>query len=194
VPAPAFVPAPRGPRLGWAGWVGFLPVLLPGFQYGFANVIVFVFLPPFARVLGLPRIGPFFIAYTGAAILVRFLGGGLADRVGRRRVIVPALGVMTAGVLLCSGLHATWLLILIGILNGTAQGFVMPAANALAFERAPCGRRGQALALYNGANLVGSMLGASGFGWLVQALGYRPAFVLASGVLALGSWVFWRQR
>jgi len=194
VPAPPFAPAARGPRLGWAGWVGFLPVLLPGFQYGFANVIVFVFLPPFARALGLPRIGPFFIAYTGAAILVRFLGGGLADRVGRRRVIVPALGIMTAGVLLCSGLHATWLLILIGILNGTAQGFVMPAANALAFERAPGGRRGQALALYNGANLVGSMLGASGFGWLVQALGYRPAFVLASGVLALGSWAFWRQR
>jgi MFS family permease len=194
VPAPPFTPAPRGPRLGWIGWVGFLPVLLPGFQYGLANVIVFVFLPPFARALGLPRIGPFFIAYTGAAILVRFLGGGLADRIGRTRVIVPALGAMTAGVLLCSGLHATWLLIVIGVLNGTAQGFVMPAANALAFERAPGGRRGQALALYNGANLVGSMLGASGFGWLVQALGYRPAFVLASGVLALGSWAFWRQR
>jgi MFS family permease len=194
VPVPPFAPARRGPRLGWVGWVGFLPVLLPGFQYGLANVIVFVFLPPFARALGLPRVGPFYIAYTGAAILVRFLGGGLADRVGRRRVIVPALGFMTAGVLLCSGLHATWLLILIGILNGTAQGFVMPAANALAFERAPGGQRGQALALYNGANLVGSMLGASGFGWLVQALGYRPAFVLASGVLALGSWAFWRQR
>ena len=194
VPAPPFTPAPRGPRLGWAGWVGFLPVLLPGFQYGLANVVVFVFLPPFARALGLPQVGPFFIAYTGAAILVRFLGGGLADRVGRTRVIVPALGAMTAGVLLCSGLRATWLLIVIGVLNGTAQGFVMPAANALAFERAPGGRRGQALALYNGANLVGSMLGASGFGWLVQALGYRPAFVLASGVLALGSWAFWRKR
>ncbi len=194
VPAPAAAPAPRGPRLGWEGWIPFLPVLLPGFQYGLANVIVFVFLPPFARALELPRVGPFYIAYTGAAILVRFLGGGLADRIGRERVIVPALGVMTAGIFLCSGLHATWLLVLIGVLNGTAQGFVMPAANALAFERAPSGRRGQALALYNGANLVGATLGASGFGWLVQALGYRPAFVLASGVLALGSWVFWRQR
>ena len=194
VPVPPNVPAPPGPRLGWEGWVPFLPVLLPGFQYGLANVIVFVFLPPFARALGLPRVGPFYIAYTGAAILVRFVGGGLADRIGRRRVIVPALGAMTAGILLCSGLHGTWLLVTIGLLNGTAQGFVMPAANALAFERAPSGRRGHALALYNGANLVGAALGASGFGWLVQALGYRPAFMLASGVLALGSWVFWRQR
>ena len=194
VPAPPMIPAAPGPRLGWEGWVPFLPVLLPGFQYGLANVIVFVFLPPFARALELPRVGPFYIAYTGAAILVRFLGGGLADRIGRERVIIPALGAMTAGILLCSGLHATWLLVMIGLLNGTAQGFVMPAANALAFERAPSGRRGQAVALYNGANLVGATLGASGFGWLVQAFGYRPAFVLASGVLALGSWMFWRQR
>jgi len=83
---------------------------------------------------------------------------------------------------------------LIGVLNGAAQGFVMPAANALAFERVPSGRRGQAVAFYNGANLVGAVLGASGFGWLVQAVGYRPAFLVASGVLALGSWAFWRQR
>ena len=109
-------------------------------------------------------------------------------------MIVPALGAMTAGILLCSGLHGTWLLVTIGLLNGTAQGFVMPAANALAFERAPSGRRGQAVALYNGSNLVGAALGASGFGWLVQAFGYRPAFALASGVLALGSWAFWRQQ
>jgi MFS family permease len=194
VPAPPTTPAVRGPRLGWAGWAPFLPVLLPGFQYGLANTIVFVFLPPFARLLGLPRVGPFYIAYTGAAILVRFVGGGLADRVGRERVILPALGAMTAGILLCSGLHATWLLVAIGLLNGTAQGFVMPAANALAFERAPSGRRGQAVAFYTGANLVGATLGASGFGWMVQAFGYRPAFVLASGVLALGTWAFWRQR
>ena len=194
VPAPPVFPAPRGPRLGWEGWVPFLPVLLPAFQYGLANVIVFVFLPPFARALALPRVGPFYVAYTGAAILVRFLGGGLADRIGRQRVIVPAMGAMTAGIVLCSALHATWLLVLIGVLNGTAQGFVMPAANALAVERAPVGRRGQALAFYNAANLVGATLGASGFGWLVQALGYRPAFVLASGVLAVGSVAFWRLR
>jgi MFS family permease len=194
VPAPPTTAAPRGDRLGWAGWVPFLPVLLPGFQYGLANTIVFVFLPPFAHALGLPRVGPFYIAYTGAAILVRFVGSGLADRIGRERVILPALGAMTVGILLCSGLHATWLLVGIGLLNGTGQGFVMPAANALAFERAPHGRRGQALAFYNAANLVGAMLGASGFGWLVQAFGYRPAFLLAGGVLALGSLAFWRQR
>jgi MFS family permease len=194
VPVPATALAPPGERLGFSGWAPFLPLLLPAFQYGLANVIVFVFLPPFARTLELSRVGPFFIAYTGAAILVRFVGGGLADRVGQRQVIIPGLGAMTAGILLCGGLQETWMLLLIGILNGSAQGFVMPAANALAFERAPAGRRGQAVALYNAANLVGSTLGASGFGWLAQAVGYRPAFLLAGSVLAAGSYLFWRQR
>ena len=194
VPVPPTAPAPRGLRLGWDGWAPFLPLLLPGFQYGLANTILFAFLPTFARAAALPRVGPFYVAYTGAAILVRFAGGGLADRLGREHVILPGLAAMTAGILLCSSLHVTWLLVAIGLLNGTAQGVVMPAASALAFERAPAGRRGQAVALYTGANLVGGTLGAGGFGWLAQAFGYRPAFVLASGALAVGTWAFWRQR
>jgi predicted MFS family arabinose efflux permease len=80
------------------------------------------------------------------------------------------------------------------VVNGTAQGFVFPATSALAFDRAPPGRRNQALAIYNIANLLGATLGASGFGWLAQNLGYRPGFVLASFVLAPGVLLFWRQR
>ncbi len=193
VPIPPAKPARDETRLSWSGWGDFLPVLVPGFQYGLANTIVFVFLPPFARSLDLPRVAPFYIAYTGAAILVRFLAAGLSDRLGRERVIVPALGAMAAGILLCSAAYTTWLLIAVGVLNGSGQGLAMPAANALAYERAPRGRHGQALAFFVGANLVGATLGASGFGWTVQALGYRPAFALASLVLAAGAWLFWRQ-
>ena len=194
VPTPAAVPVARPARLGWQGWAPYLPFLLPAFQYGLANVIVFVFLPPFARALQLPRVGPFYIAYTGAAILVRFVGGGLADRISRAQIIVPALGGMAAGILLSSALNSTWLLVLIGLLNGTGQGFAMPAANALAFERAPHGRRGQALAFYTGANLLGATVGACGFGWLAEAFGYRPAFIVASGLLAIGTYAFWRKH
>ncbi len=193
VPTPRAKPAPREMRLGWTEWGRFLRVVLPGFQYGLANTIVFVFLPPFARALDLPRVAPFYIAYTGAAILVRFLAAGVSDRLGRERVIVPALGAMAAGILTCSALHSTWLLVAVGVINGTGQGLAMPAANALAFERAPHGLHGQALAFFNGANLVGAILGASGFGWTVQAVGYRPAFVLAALVLAAGAWAFWRH-
>jgi MFS family permease len=185
-PMPPAGPTLSAPRLGWTFWRAYLPVLLPVFQYGLANAILFVFLPPFARQVGLARVGPFYLAYTGAAIAVRFCAGGLADRFGRQRVILPSLVGMTVGLLICSVLHATWLLVLIGVVNGTAQGFVFPATSALAFDQAPLGRRNQALAIYNIANLLGAALGASGFGWLAENLGYRPGFVLAACVLAPG--------
>lgn len=192
VPAPAAAEA--SPRLGVGFWATFFPVLTAAFQFGLATSIVFVFLPPFAGQIGLPRIGPFYLLYTVTAIAVRFLGGGLADRFGRRQVILPSLVGLAAGVLLFSALHTTWLLLVIAVVNGAAHGFVFPATSALAFDRAPIGGRGKALAAYNMAALTGGALGAIGFGWMAELAGYRVGFVAAGLILAAGALVFWRKR
>jgi MFS family permease len=192
------VPAPETRQtfhgFGSGFWRGFAPVLLAAFQFGLASSIVFVFLPPFAREVGLPRIGPFYLLYTATAIAVRFLGGRLADRLGRSQVILPSLIGLTAGVLLFSVMYSTWLLLMIALVNGASHGFVFPATSALAFDRAPAGGRGRVLAAYNMAALGGGAIGAFGFGWLAQLAGYRPAFFLASLVLASGVLIFWRRR
>lgn len=193
IPAPPVMPAAPGGRVDARLWLALWPILLPGFQFGLANTILFVFLPSFGRLIHLPRVGPFYVAFTVAAILVRVGAGHLADRVGPRRIILPALLGQMLGLALCSGLHATWLLILVGVLNGGAQGFVFPAASAMAFEAAPGGRRGQAMALFNIAVLLGGVLGASAFGWVAEVLGYRPGFGAASLVLAIGIVAFWRS-
>jgi MFS family permease len=192
VPAPMAVETPRA--LGPGFWRAFAPVIIASFQFGLANSIVFVFLPPFARYVGLPRIGPFYITYTLMAVAVRFLGGRLADRLERRQVILPALVALSIGVLLFSGLRSTWMLILIAFINGTAHGFVYPAASAMAFDRAPSGARGRALAIFNTAVLAGVTTGAVGFGWLVELVGYRPSFIALGLLLACGAGVFWRKR
>jgi MFS family permease len=181
-------------RLGTGFWRNFFPVLTAAFQFGLATSIVFVFLPPFASRLGLSRIGPFYVLYTVTAIAVRFLGGRLADRLGRRQVILPSLVGLAAGVLLFAVLHESWLLLVIAAVNGAAHGFVFPATSALAFDLAPGGGRERALAAYNLAALIGSTIGATGFGGLARLLGYRPAFVIAGLVLAGGAVVFWRKR
>jgi MFS family permease len=175
-------------------WRAFSPVLTAAFHFGLANSIVFVFLPPFARLAGIPRIGPFYLLYTAMAIAVRFLGGQLADRFGRQQVILPSLVGLAVGVLLFSGLYSTWLMMLIALVNGTSHGFVYPATSALAFDRAPSGARGRALAAYNMAALTGGAVGAIGFGWLAQLVGYRPGFVVAGVTLAVGALLFWRKR
>jgi predicted MFS family arabinose efflux permease len=81
----------------------------------------------------------------------------------------------------------------VGLLNGTAQGFLFPATSAMAFDLAPGGRRIQALALFNMAALLGGVVGATGFGWLAEVLDYQPSFALASGLLGLGTLLFWRS-
>ena len=192
VPAPMAVEAPR--RLGPGFWRTFMPVIVSSFQFGLANSIVFVFLPPFARYVGLPRIAPFYIVYTLMAVAVRFLGGRLADRLERRQVILPSMIGLSIGVLLFSVLQSTWMLVLIAFINGTAHGFVYPATSAMAFDRAPSGARGRALAVFNTAVLAGVTTGAIGFGWFVELVGYRPGFVALGLVLALGAGVFWRKR
>ncbi len=192
------VPVPErsepSPSLGSGFWQTFSPVLTAAFQFGLASSIVFVFLPPFTRQVGLPRVGPFYVVYTISAVAVRFLGGRLADRFGRRQVIFPSLIGLAAGVLLFSVLHSTWLMLLIALVNGTSHGFIYPATSALAFDRAPSGARGRALSAYNMAALTGAGCGAIGFGWLAQLVGYRPGFVMVGLVLLLGALVFWRRR
>ncbi|HSB72809.1 MAG TPA: MFS transporter [Candidatus Methylomirabilis sp.] len=191
---PAAVPVPSTHGLGPSFWPTFLPILIAAFLFGLANSIVFVFLPPFARFVGLPRIGPFYVLYTGAAITVRLLGGRLADRLGRQQVILPSLVGLAIGILLFALLSSTWLLLLVALINGTSHGFLYPAASALAFDRAPSGGRGRTLAVYNIAVLLGGATGAFGFGWLVELLGYRPGFLLVGLLLATGAGVFWRKR
>ena len=192
VPPPEPSRQPLGLRPGF--WRTFTPVLTSAFQFGLANSIVFVFMPPFAGQVGIPRIGPFYVVYTVMAIAVRFLGGRLADRFGRWQVILPSMAGLATGVLLFSILQSTWLLLLIALVNGTSHGFIYPATSALAFDRAPDGARGRALSAYSMAALTGGAVGAIGFGWLAQHAGYRPAFVTAGLLLALGTVIFWRKR
>lgn len=192
VPRPASVESAQ--PLGSGFWRGFAHVMLSAFQFGLANSITFVFLPPFARVVGLPRIAPFYIVYTVMAVAVRVVGGRLADRLERRQVILPSLVGLAAGILLFGTLHSTWMLVVIALINGTAHGFVFPATSALAFDRAPRGARGRALAMFNMAVLAGTTTGAIGFGWLAEFVGYRTGFVAFGLALAAGSAVFWRKR
>ena len=191
VPLPAALPRIESSPPARRGWLPFLPVLQPAFQFGLANTILFVFLPPFGQQIGIRRVGIFYLIYTAAAIAVRVGGGRLADRLGRRQIILPALAGQTLGLVLCVGLQSTTVLVLVGLLNGTAQGFLFPATSALAFELAPSGRRTGILAIFSMAVLLGGVVGATGFGWAAEVLGYRPSFGLASALLGLGTLIFW---
>jgi MFS family permease len=177
-----------------------LPMVL-GAAFGLGQGVMFTFFPTYAEDLGVRWVGLFAVAYSGAALLVRATAGGLADTMGRRAVIIPAM-VLQAGatvLLACLGLIARALgfpagpfLALAGLLAGAAHGLLYPALTALVVDVTPPERRGRVVGVFMAFILLGQAGGAAGFGALAHALGYGPMFAVLSIVLAGASAVAFR--
>src|SRR5262249_22022004 len=69
-----------------------LPMTL-GTAFGLGQGVMFTFFPTYAADLGVRWVGLFAVAYSGAALGVRAAASSLADTVGRRAVIIPAMAL-----------------------------------------------------------------------------------------------------
>jgi MFS family permease len=144
---------------------------------GFGTMVTFT--QPFALSMGEQNVSQLFIGYTLAAVFVRILLGGLADRVGRERV---ALGAMVAYTAVLAS--AAWLrpgsLFFFGAGLGLAHGFIYPALNAMLLDDTDAGRRGIVMVVYNGAFQLGFAISALGLGIVAQHFGYPTVFLLCA--------------
>ena len=124
-----------------------------------------------------------FGAFSLSALVLRPLAGRLADRSGRRRLMVG--GALLFGAVMVAHLLATSLAILIGLrlLLGVAEALVFVAAFAAEADLAPPERRGEALTLFSLSLYlgvaVGPFIGEAAFG-----VGGFPAVWIASAALA----------
>jgi MFS family permease len=183
---------PRDDGEGLAGLVGAvltaprLPMAL-GFIFGLGLGTVFTFFPTHASALGVARIGLFAVAYSLAAMGVRVFGGRLIDTLGRRPIIIPALGLQAGAAALLAagsplvawtGLSALPIFILAGIMAGAAHGFLYPALTALVMDVTPEERRGRMIGVFSAFILAGNAAGAMCFGYLAHVLGYSVMFAV----------------
>lgn len=92
-------------------------------------------------------------------VLANIWGGGLADKYGRKPLMVWSLlfqGVSMLGYIFAvSPLHFA----LVSVLNGVASSFYFPAANAQIADIVPIGQRSEVFALMHTALNVGAALG-----------------------------------
>src|SRR2546428_1961843 len=61
---------------------------------GVAFGAVITYVPTFVQDAALGSVATFFLSYTAAAVLTRVRAGGLGDSLGRRAVVLPALGLL----------------------------------------------------------------------------------------------------
>lgn len=156
---------------------------------GFGAVLTFV--PTFVHVVGIARVAPFFLAYSLAAIAVRLILGGLSDRVGRRRVLFPAMAVLALAILALGSVHDVPALIVVGLFFGAGQGMVYPTANALMVDLSHAGNLGRVQTLFAGSFSGGVAISAFVFGRVIEHYGYGVAFTAASGCVVLGMGLLW---
>ncbi len=169
-----------------------LPMTL-GAAFGLGQGVMFTFFPTYALDLGVRWVGLFAVTYSGAALGVRATASGLADTIGRRAVIIPALALQAAATVLLSslgllarslGFPAGPFLALAGLLAGAAHGLLYPALTALVVDVTPPERRGRMVGVFMAFILLGQAGGAAGFGHLAHAVGYGPMFGILSILLA----------
>jgi MFS family permease len=169
-----------------------LPVTL-GAAFGLGQGVMFTFFPTYALDLGVRWVGLFAVSYSAAALAVRGAAGGLADSIGRRAVIIPALALQAAATVLLAGLAplarglslpAGPFLASAGLLAGGAHGLLYPALTALVVDVTPPERRGRIVGVFMAFILLGQAGGAAGFGQLAHWVGYGPMFAILSVVLA----------
>ena len=155
---------------------------------GFVTVISFI--PVFAPRIDVQSFELFFLAYSGAVILVRIFGGWLPDKYGYKRASLPALYLFALSIFSLSFASGTYSLILSGIFFGLGQGIFYPAIYALIIDLSPEADRGKAVSICSVSFTFGGMLGVFVYGVVAELWGFNLMFALSGAVCLLGSLFF----
>ncbi|MFC7841092.1 MFS transporter [Streptomyces sp. NPDC057382] len=135
-------------------------------------------------------------ARTLPLVLFLLIGGAVADRLPRHRVMVAAnalncLSQAVFAVLVLTGDPLLWQMMLLAALGGTGQAFFGPAAEGMLMSSVRGEQAGRAFAVFRmamqgaglgGAALGGAMVAAMGPGWVLAA--DAAAFAVAGALRA----------
>lgn len=124
------------------------------------------------------------------AFVAQPLWGGLADRYGRKIMLLRSGFGMAIVFMLMGSATAAWQLLLLRMLNGLISGF-MPAATALMSASAPKERMGFAMGTLQSGAVAGTILGPFIGGLLAEWVGFRPIFYITGTLLFIASLLAW---
>jgi MFS family permease len=159
-----------------------LAVTLGLVAFGYGGLTSFSAL--FADYLGIAPRSAFLSAMAAAMLIGRVTIGRSLDRIGHRRVLLPVLVMPAVGLLLLGFTYGPALFLTAAIVFGAGFGLMYPAFAAYVIEHVPAARRGAAFGAIIAAFDTGLGTGSTVMGSLIEAFGYRPAY-LGAGVLAV---------
>ncbi len=159
--------------------------------FGFGLAASNGFVSPFASERQIVFVSLYYIAFSISAVLTRFLGGRLADRLGEDRILPYAMILTGIGLASLVFLSGSLILIVAGILGGCGQGFLYPGLSALAVRDGPSAIRGKIMGIFTGSVDAGVFAGSIILGFIGQWAGFQTLFLFAGAAL-LAAFVLFR--
>jgi len=117
-------------------------------------------------------------SYIVASAIALPISGWLADRVGRKRLLLISVVMFTAASVACATATSLGEMVLFRALQGVGGAFIVPLAQATLFDINPREKHGQAMALFGGGVMIGPILGPVIGGWLTDNYNWRWVFLV----------------
>lgn len=177
------------PRIKESWKINLISVWFGCFFTGLAISQIIPFLPLYLEQLGVAG-GESLSLWSGLTFSVTFiisaavspLWGSLADRKGRKLMLLRAAFGMGIVILLQAFVTHAWQLLLLRALMGLTSGYI-PNAMALVASQVPRDRSGWALSCVSTGQISGVILGPMLGGLLADWLGLRTVFIITSLLL-----------
>jgi MFS transporter, DHA2 family, multidrug resistance protein len=117
-------------------------------------------------------------SYLVANGIVIPISGWLANRIGRRNLLLVSTGGFTVASLLCGIAPSLGLLVAFRVIQGACGGSMQPLSQAVMLEVFPPKQHGKAMAIWGVGALVAPVLGPVLGGWLTDNFSWRWIFYI----------------
>jgi EmrB/QacA subfamily drug resistance transporter len=168
--------AQQTPSVRWALASLSLSMLLSSLGTSIANVG----LPTLAQVFNasFQHVQWIVLAYLLAITTLIVSVGRLGDITGRRRLLLAGIGVFTLASALCGLAPSLWMLIGARALQGIGAAIMMALTMAFVGETVPKAKTGSAMGLLGTMSAIGTAMGPSLGGLLIEGFGWPAIFLI----------------
>lgn len=122
--------------------------------------------------------------------------GMLVDRYGSKRVNAWGIGIWSLATVLSAASVGFVSMLVTRLMMGVGESTTYPAGGRVLKEWAPASERGLATSIFHAGSLIGPAIAALGLSVVIEAYGWRAAFVLAAsiGFVWLAIWLVWFRQ
>ena len=117
-------------------------------------------------------------SYIVASAIAIPIAGWLADRVGRKRLLIMAVIGFTIASFLCALAQSLPEMVIFRAIQGVTGAFLVPLSQATLFDINPPAKHAQAMSLFGGGIMIGPILGPVLGGWLTDSFNWRWVFLV----------------